>query len=157
MNYHVPTDEKLLAAFGRVAICHGHLEYSLRMTIKTLADLNIFEALDATEFESPSALRRRINRLGRQRLREGQPLLKLQALLERCRRATDERNANIHSLWARDLDGEPQVRGRGHTWRTPPTVDQLDKLAQTLMALAKEINYVRLNDWLKEAVASTPR
>ena len=103
MRYHVPADPLLLAAFGKVAIRHGHLEHALRMTMKTLAHLSVEEALDATRYESPANLRRRIRKVARRKLGEGQALLKLEALLERCNRATEKRNIFIHSLWARGI------------------------------------------------------
>lgn len=77
MMFHVPSDKDLLAAIGEVALRHEHLNHILRMTIKTLARLDIDEALDATAYDSSSQLRERIKKLARQRLGEGEPLLKL--------------------------------------------------------------------------------
>jgi len=81
ITFHVPTDKDLLAAFGEVALRHEHLNHILRMTIKTLARLEVGEALDATAYDGSRQLRERIRKLARQSLGEGQPLLKLQALL----------------------------------------------------------------------------
>ena len=39
--FHVPEDPKLLAAFGEFSLRHEHLSHILRMTIKTLADLEV--------------------------------------------------------------------------------------------------------------------
>lgn len=92
MTLHVPSDKELLAAFWEVALRHEHLTHILHMTIKTLARLRVDEALDATAYDGARELRQRIRRLARRRLGEGEPLLKLQALLERCCRATERRN-----------------------------------------------------------------
>lgn len=78
MVFHVPDDKDLLAAFGELALRHEHLNHILRMTIKSLARLEVLEALDATAYDSSSRLRERIGKLARQRLGEGEPLLKLQ-------------------------------------------------------------------------------
>ena len=75
-------------------------ETILRMTIKTFAGIEVNEALDATAFEGASLLRERVRKLAKQRLGEGQALLKVQAFVERCRRATEKRNEYVHSVWA---------------------------------------------------------
>ena len=48
MMLAVPGDTQLLQAVGEVAILHGHLDYILRVTIKTVADVSLQQALDAT-------------------------------------------------------------------------------------------------------------
>ena len=47
MMFHVPEDKAFLAAIGELAIRHEHLNYVLRMTILSLARLEITEALTA--------------------------------------------------------------------------------------------------------------
>ena len=47
VTFHVPEDPAFLAALARASICHAHLDYSLRMCIKTVANVSIFDALDA--------------------------------------------------------------------------------------------------------------
>ncbi len=154
MTFHVPSDQDLLAAIGKVALRHEHLSHILRMTIKTLARLEVDEALDATAYDSSSQLRERIKKLARQRLGEGESLLKLQALLERCKRATERRNDLIHSVWGRELDGEPARRGSGTEWKPLPTVPELDGLAEDIMRLTGELNVARLEGFVHEALAS---
>ncbi|SAK52711.1 hypothetical protein AWB82_01713 [Caballeronia glebae] len=152
MRFDVPSDTTLLAAIGEVALRQEHLNYTLRMTIKTLARLDLGEALDATAYDGSSQLRERIKKLARQELREGVPLLKLQALLERCKRATEKRNDFIHSVWLKELDAESGRRhsgGASHAW---PTVSELRDLAETLAALTLELNEARLEGYLHEAV-----
>ena len=106
MHFYVPESKDLLAAFGEVNLRHEHLNHVLRMTVKTLAHLAVNEALDATARDTSSQLRERVRKLARQQLGEGEPLLKLQALVERCKHATDRRNDLVHSVWAKELDGE---------------------------------------------------
>ena len=57
ITFHVPGDQALLAAFGEAAIRHEHMAYLLRMTIKTLAEVGVEEALDATAYEGSRQLR----------------------------------------------------------------------------------------------------
>jgi hypothetical protein len=153
ISFHVPNDRDLLATFGEVALRQEHLTHILRMTIKTLADLHPDEALDATAYDGSRQLRERIRKLARQRLGEGKPLLKLQALLERCRRATDRRNELIHGIWAKELDGEPVRRNTDHTWHPLPTVEDLRNLSNELQALTETLNTARLDGFLSEALS----
>jgi transposase len=41
--------DPILVAIGKIAIRHGQLDYSLKMTVRTLAGISIIEAVDATE------------------------------------------------------------------------------------------------------------
>lgn len=152
MVFHIPTDPALLAAFGEVALRHEHLSHILRMTIKTLASLEVEEALDATAFDGASHLRDRIRKLAKQRLGEGPALLRLQAILERCRRATDRRNDFVHSVWARELDGEPMRRDGSSSWLPIPSVEQLQALSRELLELTLELNHARLEGFIQEAL-----
>jgi hypothetical protein len=152
MLFHVPADKDLLAAYGEVTLRHEHLNHVLRMTIKTIAGLEVDEALNATVHDSSSQLRERIRKLARQRLGEGEPLLKVQALLERCRRATDRRNDLVHSVWAKELDGEAVRRNNDLRWQRLPTVDELHSLCQEVLALTNELNQVRLEGFLHQAL-----
>lgn len=152
MMFHVPSDKDLLAAIGEVALRHEHLNHILRMTIKTLARLEVAEALDATAYDSSSQLRARIRRLARQRLGEGEPLLKLQAILERCKRATGKRNDLIHSVWGKEIDGEPARKDTAHDWRPLPAPAELRALADDLARLTAELNEARLGGFLQHAL-----
>jgi len=154
MTFHVPSDTALLAAIGEVALRNEHLNYILRMTIKTLARLDIDEALDATAYDSSSQLRERTKKLARQRLGDGEPLLKLQALLERCKRATEKRNDLIHCVWGKELDGEPARKGTGNAWRPLPTAAELHAIAEEIMRLTGDLNEARLEGFVHLAQAS---
>jgi len=157
ITLHVPEDNALLAAFGEVALRHEHLNYILRMTIKTLARLSVDEALDATVYDGSRQLRDRIRKLARQCLGEGESLLKLQALLERCRRATDKRNELMHGVWGKELDGEPLRRASDHSWHPLPSIDELRALANEIKALAEALNAARLEGFISEALAKRDR
>jgi hypothetical protein len=123
------------------------------MTIKTLAGLEVSEALDATAYDGATRLRDRIKTLARQRLGEGEALLKLQAILERCKRATEKRNDLIHSVVGKELDGEPFRRGNDHTWQPLPTTEELKSLGEEIRVLTATLNDARLLGFIGEALA----
>lgn len=152
MTFHVPEDQNILILIGMISLRHSHLDYILRMTVKTLADTTINEALDATRYQGSSQLRRRILKLARQRLGEGQALVKLEALIGRCDRATEKRNRLIHNIWAKEPDGEPLVRNENHEWEPTPGVAVLDRLADELLTITQELNKARLDGFLHEAL-----
>lgn len=148
----IPNDRELLAGVGEVSLRHGQLDYVLRMTVKSLEGLTIQEALDATERQGSTELRVRVRKLAKQRFGEGAALVRLDALLTRCGRATKRRNELIHNLWAHKLDGEPVIRDDTHEFRPVPTLAELQGLSGELAALASELNFARLDGFLKEAM-----
>jgi hypothetical protein len=156
MMFHVPEDKDLLAAYGELSLRNEHLNHILRMTIKTLARLDVSGALDATAYDGSSRLRERIGKLARQRLGEGEALLKLQAILERCRRATEKRNDMIHSVWGKELDGEAFRQGNDNNWQPLPTVAELKAIGDEILAPTKLLNDARLCGFLAEALAKRP-
>jgi hypothetical protein len=154
MTFHIPEDQNILVLIGMISLRHSHLDYILRMTIKTLAEVSINQALDATRYHGSSQLRRRILKLAKQRLGEGRPLIQLEALLGRCERATEKRNRLVHEIWAKELDGEPFVRTENHEWEPTPSITALDQLADELKSVTQELNNARLDGFLHEALNS---
>lgn len=157
MMFHIPEDRELLAALGIITLRHSHLDHILRMTVKTLSEVSIEQAKDATAFEGSGVLRHRIRKLAKRRLGEGAALIQLQALLECCRRATEKRNILIHNIWAQELDGEPKVQTQNHKWEPLPTIDELNALSTELSSLASELNNARLDGFLSQALAVTKK
>lgn len=153
--FQLPNDEKLMAAVGKVALRHEHLNYVLRLTIKSLAGVTLDEALRATEYEGSKQLRECVRKLARKRLGDGQALIKLQAALSKCGELTKRRNSIVHSFWAEDLDGKPHVRNVEDGVRPLPTVQELEDLAAKIEQLSKELNSARLKGFLKDALTGT--
>ena len=77
----IPESSKLIAAMGEVAIRQGQLDHVLKLTVKITLSISMKEALDATEFMSSSELRRRVRRLVKQKIGEGEALVRLDAIL----------------------------------------------------------------------------
>jgi hypothetical protein len=156
--FHVPEDPEWLKAFGRVSVVHTHLDHILRMLIKTLANVTVEVALNATDGEGSAALRDRIKKLAKQRLGEGAALLGLQDIVERCRRVTERRNSLIHATIASDwLDTEAMLYRAGFPAAPLPTPQDLESLEKEMGQLIGEINQVRLKGWLAEALAKSQR
>ena len=148
-----PTDPALLAAVGKIAICHGRLDYILRMTVKSILNVSKREALDATDRQGSRELRKRVRKLAKQKFGESETLVRLDALLTKSRQATDRRNELLHNLWAYDWDRGPVIRDDDHTFRRVPAVAELDALADKLAIIASELLEAQLNGFLKEALS----
>ena len=158
MGFHIPEDPELLKALGTVSVCHAHLDYILKMLIKTLAGLSIEDALDATARDGSALLRDRARKLAKMKLGEGEPLLLLQAILERCGRATAQRNELIHNVIISEIDSDEAVMQTADRKRKPlPAISDLDSLASELIALRGEINAARLDGFLSEALKARIR
>ena len=140
MTFHIPEDPAYLQTVGAITIAHGHLDYVLRMTIKSLTGLSVEEARDATNRQGTWKLRNRVNKLAEKRLGEGDARLKLQALLTRCERATEQRDELIHNLCAKELDGPVILQIKGKEWGPLPSVTELDELFGEIYNLTIEIN-----------------
>jgi hypothetical protein len=158
MVFQVPDNPEWLKAFGRVSVVHTHLDHILRMMIKTLANVTVDVAINATDTEGSAVLRDRIKKLAKQRLGEGPALLQVQDIVTRCRRVTDARNSLIHTVIASDwLDTEAMLYRTGFPAEPLPTVEHLESLEKQIGKLIAEINQARLGGWLAEALAKKPR
>jgi len=157
LTLHVPEDEGLLAALGEVALRHEHMNYVLRMTIKSLAGVTPTEAIAATEYETSRQWRKRARTLARKRLGEGAPLIKLQAILASCGSLTEQRNQLVHGLWAKQLDGEAQIRNPDVKPRSLPTAQELRALATEIKKLTDQLNQERLEGFLYEALSKSTK
>jgi hypothetical protein len=102
LSLKLPTDLELLQAVGCVALAHGQLEHTLRMTVKILSGLSVQEALDATKMMGARDLRDKIKKLFKQRSRDEVGRTKLDALLNKAKRLSEKQNNLIHRPWAKD-------------------------------------------------------
>jgi hypothetical protein len=150
-------EEKVITAFGRIAILHCHLDHVLRMTIKTLAGVTPHEAMSATEQEGSSELRKRIRVLAKQKLGEGTTLIRLQALIERSRIVTQERNTLVHNICAQEIDGEYVMKNDKHEMVAMPSIAVLERLGDDIQSLVHEFNEARLMGFLAVALSQSPK
>jgi hypothetical protein len=83
--------------------------------------ITVRQAVDATAYGGSRTLRDRVRKLASMQLGEGTALVKLQALMRQCERATERRNDLVHGIWAREWDGEPVLFRSDHRAGPPPT------------------------------------
>lgn len=147
-------DDKTLKLIGAIAVRHSHMELALRMTIKSLIGVAPEEAMDATEDDKSYELRDRVKKLGRRRLGDGEPLIKLQALVTRAKRATDDRNQIVHSIVAKMLDGPVVMRDRAGIYVEIPAEAELEAMANRMAEISEALHAARQPDgWLGIALA----
>jgi hypothetical protein len=145
LHFHIPDDAALMAAIGRVSVLHSRLDYVLRLTIKTLSGMEFNKAMDATQNETSSGLRQRVNKWGERVLGESEALIELQAYVKRCERVSRQRNELLHSLYAKELDGEPVILDRDRKQKPIPTVPELRTIENELQTLCDEMNAARFD------------
>ncbi len=154
--FHVPEDKELLAEIGVVTLRHEHLNHILKMTVRSIEDMSIKEALDELKYKGTSYLRRRIEDSVKEKLGDSETLLKFQAILDRVKSVTEKRNKIIHGLWAKELDGDPGIIEYFEDFEdlSPlPTVDDLKNLGKEIEETTKKLNEARLDGgFLKEAL-----
>lgn len=153
VSLEIPTDAELLQAAGRVALAHGQIEHTLRMTVKSLSGLSVQEALDATDTMKVYELREKIKKLFKQKSCDESAKTKLDALLNKAKRLSDKRNGLIHRPWAKDSQGQWVVKEEDHAWGQPPSIDELNQLAEDISETAVELNTARLCGFIKEALS----
>lgn len=65
---------------------------------------------------------------------------------------TADRNDLLHSVVARELDGEAGLQDVDKRWRRLPTVQELDELRTKIEVVVEELNLARLEGFLAEAL-----
>ena len=151
-HFHIPEDPAIVQVAGMIAYRHSHLDYMLRMTIKSILGVSAEEAIDATEGQTSWALRKRVLRLAKRKIGDGVTFIRLEALIERCRQATEKRNRLIHDVCIRDKHGVPYIQTRGRQLQPLPKVTDLSDLWDDLTRLTQELNDARLKGFLAEAL-----
>jgi hypothetical protein len=150
----MPQHPGLLEALGRLAVAHTHLELILQYTVKTVAGVSIIDALDATSGQRTSDVRRRIKKLFVQKKPPESEVVKLDALLNRARPLSKQRNDFLHSAWSQTEAGEAVRKGEDHRWVPAPSKEEVDTVTIKIMELATEINNARLHGFINEVVTT---
>ena len=151
-EFAIPRQPGLLEALGRLAIAHTHLELILRYTVKTLSQMSVTEALDATNRDRISEVRSRIKRL----FREKKPLpseeAQLDALLGASTRLSQSRNDYLHSAWSETESGEALLKQENHQLGPAPSLTQIEQITLEILELTKKINHSRLHGFIHDVV-----
>ncbi|HEX4333724.1 MAG TPA: hypothetical protein VH040_16425 [Usitatibacter sp.] len=149
--FEVPKDPEYLQALGLIAIRHAHLDRILQLTIKTLSGVTPQEALKATAYQGSATLRERVLKLARRALGEGPALLRTQAIIQQCAWLTEQRNAYMHSICARELDGDAKLV-RPDVSIPLPGAGALRQLAMDLAAATSELDRERSAGFIRQAL-----
>src|SRR5262245_456582 len=139
----VPTDQGLHAALGRMAMAHTQLELILRYCVKSIAGLQVEEALDATEGMRLSDLRRRIQRLFAEKKPTEGEKTQLDAILGRAKRLSEKRNDYLHRAWSQTQANRSIIKGSDHRWDEAPSVKDIDDVAEQILELSHQLNLAR--------------
>lgn len=148
----LPTDDAVLKAVGQVAIAHGHLEYVIRMTIRSLIGMTVTQALDATQYVSMRDLRDYVRKLFQKKTTDRELRLRMNALLTEAERLTDSRNGLIHRTWGESPDGTLVIKGDDHSFGPSPTVEELNEIVTNIYDLIRRINNERMYGFIDQVV-----
>ena len=157
LYFDLPDDPKVLAAIGAIAIRHGQLDNALCLAIGSVAGVDREQALYATSRQSSRELRERLRKLARQRFGDGAALVNLEALLERARLASEGRNEVLHSVWAKELDGDAKIRDEKLQFKPIPSIGELEKLASDLNEIRQRLLFARQEGFLAIAINATTK
>lgn len=142
---HMPLDDKLLAAVGRVTVRHAFLDWTLNRTIKTLTGMTPEQADFAFAAEGSASLRRKVLHVAAAKLGKGTDSYKeLKKLIDKCESATKVRNGTTHNIWV-VIEGEARLLDLQHRERVPPLpkANELDELADRIHDLSSQLNAAR--------------
>lgn len=141
---HMPIDEQLLAAIGRVSIRHGFLDWTLNRTIKTLTGIKPDQADYVLGGEGSASLRRKVLTIAATRFGKGSDTYKkLKKIIGACDKVTSRRNAFLHSVWV-EVEGQTSLLDLRTRNRMPlPKVNEVDSLAIQIHELAERLNEAR--------------
>lgn len=152
IEFNIPEDKEVQSALGVLVVRHGHLEYLLRLTVKSLLQLPIHEALTQTNKKGVKALREKIEKEAKERLRQGIALDKLLDFLKRSWEASDKRNIFVHNLWASERGGPLMIQNDDFSWSRPPSSREIEDLSRKIQTITHELNKDRKNGDLSEAL-----
>jgi hypothetical protein len=154
--FYIPEDPEFLAAVGKVALQHAHLDHMLRLTIKSLAGTTVPQARLATAGYTSAALRDEVKALAKKSLGDGPAYICLRAMLTRAKVLTKKRNDLMHGISAREINraaedvepyGDPVLLDEELNARPLPTARELLDLAGAIEQLVNEMNGFRLHDF----------
>lgn len=148
----LPGDESVLKTVGKISIAHSQLDYVLRLAVKTILNISLQEARDATRRQSSSQLRDLVRKLAKQKLGECEELVRLRALLTRAERATEKRNRLIHNISYQNKRGVFVIKDDNQPSETYPTNIELTALLREIQVVAADLNDARLSGFLAVAI-----
>ncbi|MBZ0248089.1 MAG: hypothetical protein K8F93_00375 [Burkholderiales bacterium] len=162
VRFHIPDDQAFLAAVGRVALGHAHLDHVLRLAIKTLAGTTVSEARLATAGYSSAALRDEVRVLGKKALGDGPAYVMLRSMLTTAKLLSKRRNDLMHGIFAQEIDTdaesnglifqEPIVLNEELESAPPPTTVSLIDLAKSIENHVDALNGFRISGFRAHSI-----
>ena len=150
-----PSDPEFLKQFARASMLHAHLDNTLKMFVRSFDGTSVEEALEYIGYQGAAKLRKRVEKLAREQLGEGEALTMILEFMKRCGDLSERRNDLLHSPIARERDGEAfRMRARGgNTWVELPKSEVLKALADETFGLVEEMNHQRLSGLIDLALS----
>lgn len=90
----------------------------------------------------------------KKKIKDPTPLTQLSARLGRAKVANKRRNEILHGVWGWNADGNPTLQDDEHRAGSPPTAQELQKIADDLADIAAELNHARREGFLAELFGS---
>jgi hypothetical protein len=145
VTFEIPSDRELLAAIGELSIRHEKLNYTLRLTIKSLGSEGLEIVMRKTKYWGSTKLRNEIHERAKKILKKKE-LEAILKLIKTCESVTIKRNDLIHSLFTKKKTDE-KLRIRNSTGRSSPAPNAKEvlMLSQKIESVADSLNSFRLS------------
>jgi hypothetical protein len=159
MVVDTPDDPEFLKQFARASMLHAHLDNTLEMFVRSLDGSTIEDALKYIGYQGAAQVRKRVVKLAREQLGEGEALTMVLEFMRRCEDISERRNELLHSPIGRERDGQAfRMRVRGsNTWVQIPQSEVLKALADETFKLVQEMNHERLGGIIDMALRQRRR
>lgn len=152
VEFGIPDDPEWLAAVGRLALRHAQLEHVQRLTVKTIEGLTVEEADNLLAHKGAKTVRIRIEESFAKKITQPEPRKELADLLEKCRKASQDRNNILHAVWVYDPNDTPLFRPKAGEWGPPPSIPEIEQVEKTILAVTYELNTARLRGFIRAAL-----
>jgi hypothetical protein len=139
----------ILAAVDRIALRHSQLDYVLRLILKDAGDLEFSEAMRDSELDRATKLRERVRKCIKDRV--GEDISKLDRLLGTRKNSERRQERPASQRLGKNEDGELVMRGDDKGVHPCPSVEELNKVADTLATLVTDFNEERLRGFIQKA------
>jgi hypothetical protein len=150
----IPIDDNFLIAAGKLACAAGSHELIIRYLCKSILEIELEEALWATKRNYVEDVRKICRKSFVNKVQDQSAIAKLDALLNRSRELTEERNSVLHRGWGINHQGIAVAKDENQQFSAPPSIAELEATTTKLLALNVEINTARLNGFISHALTA---
>ena len=113
-----PNNPEFLKQFARASMLHAPLDNTLKMFVRSFDGTTIEEALEYIGYQGAAKLRKRVAKLAREQLGEGEALTMILGFMKRCEEISERRNGTVELEQGRDdpLGGLAQIHGEAERY-----------------------------------------